>query len=180
MSVYVHLAEGFEEIEAITIIDVLRRASIPVTTISMTGHLSVRGAHDIHVSADKLYEDIDYLAGQMIVLPGGMPGTRHLESHKGLANQITEYKESNKWICAICAAPLVLGKLNILNGKSATCYPGFEKELLNAKVSNERVVQDGKIITSKGPGTAIEFSLKIVENLKGKDLAEDLKNSMIL
>jgi 4-methyl-5(b-hydroxyethyl)-thiazole monophosphate biosynthesis len=111
--VYVHLAEGFEEIEALTVVDVLRRADIDVKTVSITGNEIVRGAHDISVSADILFDKADYKSCQMIVLPGGMPGTANLAKHEGLAAQLTNFAEEGKWLSAICAAPSVLGGLSL-------------------------------------------------------------------
>jgi len=178
--VYVHLADGFEEIEALTIVDVLRRAKIETMTVSVTGETTVRGAHDIKIIADLLFEKADYNKCDMIVLPGGMPGTLNLGKHAGLAEQLVGFSESGKWIGAICAAPSVLGKLSLLKGKRATSYPGYQEEMPGAEYSEERVVRDGKLITSRGPGTAIEFSLKLVELLKDVQTSEALRKSMIV
>ncbi len=175
----VHLAEGFEEIEAISIIDVLRRADFNVEVVSVTKTLEVSGAHDISVKADILFEDLDYSIVDMIVLPGGMPGTRNLQAHKGLEKQILNFHDSGKPLGAICAAPVVLGNLNLLEGKTVTCYPGFEKELKGAEVTANYVEQSGTIVTGKGAGVAIDFALKIVEMLEGKNLADDLAKKMI-
>lgn len=180
MKLYLHLAEGFEEIEAITVIDVLRRAGIDIETVSITGSKEVKGAHDIKVVSDKHFEEVDYNNCEMIIFPGGMPGTMNLESHKGLSKKVMEFQQEGKWIAAICAAPKILGNLELLVGKDATCYPGFEEELKGANISSDAVVQSDKIITSKGPGTAMLFALRIVEVLKGKEIAEDLKGKMIV
>lgn len=178
--VYLHLAEGFEEIEAITVVDILRRAKIDIETVSVSGNKEVRGAHNISIIADKLFEKADYLNCDMIVLPGGMPGTVNLEKNEGLIKNIIDFYQQGKWISAICAAPSILGKLGLLSGKSAVCFPGFEKDLRGALISSEPVVVSDKIITSKGPGTAIMFALKIVELLKSERLAEELKNNMMV
>jgi 4-methyl-5(b-hydroxyethyl)-thiazole monophosphate biosynthesis len=179
MKIYVHLAEGFEEIEAVSVIDVLRRADMDVETVSITGKMEVTGAHNITVIADKLFEEINYDKGAMIVLPGGMPGTTNLEKHAGLTEKIKAYAKQDKWLAAICAAPMILGRLGILNYKSATCYPGFEKELIGANyLASVPVVQSGKVITSRGPGTAILFGLKIVEVLSGPNKAETIRENM--
>lgn len=178
--VYLHLAEGFEEIEAITVVDVLRRAKIDIETVSVSGNKEVRGAHNISIIADKLFENADYLNCDMIVLPGGMPGTVNLEKHEGLIKNIIDFYQQGKWVSAICAAPSILGKLGLLSGRSAVCYPGFEKDLRDALISSEPVVVSDKIITSKGPGTAIMFALKIVELLKNEQLAEELKKNMMV
>ncbi len=179
MKVYLHLAEGFEEIEAVTVVDVLRRADIDVETVSISGKKEVTGAHKITVTADKLFKEINYDKGTMIVLPGGMPGTLNLGNHAGLTEKIKAYAKQDKWLAAICAAPMVLGRLGTLNQKSATCYPGFEKELSGANyLASVPVVQSGKIITSRGPGTAILFALKIVEVLIGPAKAAAIQESL--
>ena len=180
MKVCVHLADGFEEIEAITVIDVLRRAKIPVEAVSVTGKSEVVGAHNVTIHCDDLIENIDYANCTMIVLPGGMPGTLNLQNHAGLFNAIREFNNKDKWIAAICAAPKILGNMGILNGLEATCYPGFEEELEGAVISKEPVVHQDHIITSRGAGTALEFSLKLVEILLDKVTAMDLREKMII
>lgn len=180
MKVYVHLADGFEEIEALTVVDVLRRAEIDVQTVSVTGNKEVTGSHQIKVIADSLFEETDYSKADMIVLPGGMPGTLNLEKHEGLREKILEFQRAGKWLAAICAAPSVLGKLELLKGKTATCYPGFEKHLVGAEVCEDRVVVSGNVITSRGPGTAIYFALEIVRIIKGQETANKLKKGMIV
>jgi len=176
----VHLAEGFEEIEAISIIDVLRRAGLDVVTISVTGKLEVNGAHQIKVLADELFENVDYSRIYMIVLPGGMPGAANLDAHKGLKAQIVKFNDENKLLAAICAAPLVYGNLGILNGKQAVCYPGFEKYLKGAEVLNSPVVESGNVITGRGPGVAIQFALKLVEKIVSAEKAEILAGQMLV
>lgn len=178
MKVYMHLAEGFEEIEALTVVDVLRRAGIDAETVSMSGTLEVSGAHGISVIADKLFTEADYDSCDMIVLPGGMPGTKNLEAHDGLVNRLKQFANEGKWIAAICAAPSILGKMGLLSGKKATCYPGFERYLHGAEVSDDPVARDGKIITSKGPGTAMMFALKLTEVLKDRKTADMLEKEM--
>lgn len=176
----VHLAEGFEEIEAISIIDVLRRAGLDVVTISVTGKLEVNGAHQIKVLADELFENVDYNDIHMIVLPGGMPGASNLNAHEGLKAQIVKFNDANKPLAAICAAPLVYGNLGILHGKQAVCYPGFEKYLKGAEVLSLPVVESGNIITGRGPGAAIQFALKLVEKLVSAEKAELLASQMLV
>lgn len=178
--IFVHLADGFEEIEAITIIDVLRRAKIALKTVSVTGAKNVRGAHDITVIADLLFEEADYGACEMIVLPGGMPGTLNLAKHQGLKAQLNTFAKEGKWLAAICAAPSILGSLGLLKGKHVTSYPGYQEQMIGAVYSEESVVRDGKIVTSRGAGTAMEFSLKLVELLKDTQTAAALRNSMIV
>lgn len=178
-NIAVHLANGFEETEAITIIDLLRRAGLNVQTVSVTGEELVTGSHNIPVMTDVLFEDIDYNNIDMIILPGGMPGAKKLDAHNGLRNQILSFHNQNKPLGAICAAPMVFGHLDILKGKMATCYPGFEKELIGARVHYEAVVIDQHIITSRGVGTAIQFALKTVELLAGKEKADQIAASIL-
>lgn len=178
-NIAIHLATGFEETEAITVIDLLRRAGLNATTVSITGEKTVTGSHKISVIADKLYEEINYEDYDMIVLPGGMPGTTNLDEHLELKKRIIEFDLDEKWLGAICAAPLVLGKIGLLEDKEAICYPGFENTLLNAKISEKTTVVAHNIITSKGLGTAIEFGLAIIENLISKEKAEEIKKSIM-
>ncbi len=178
--VYVHLADGFEEIEAISVVDVLRRVDIAVQTVSLADSKTVRGAHDIWIAADLLFPEADYSKCEMIVLPGGMPGTINLAKHEDLVKQLNAFAGSGKWLAAICAAPSVLGGLSLVTGKRVTSYPGFEKHMTGAEYSEERVVRDGKLITSRGPGTAIEFSLELVKVLKNEQTAAAVRNAMIV
>ena len=181
MKVCLHLADGFEEIEAISVVDILRRAGIAVEMVSIMENKEVVGAHNIKVVADVLFENVDYTDVNMIILPGGGGGTQNMAEHAGLTQQLTTQAREGKWIAAICAAPTILGKLGLLTGKSATCYPGCEPQLTGADVScSARVIVDGKIITSRGPGTSFEFGLKIVAVLKGLELANSLKEQMII
>lgn len=173
------LATGFEETEAITVIDILRRANLEVTTISIGDNLIVDGAHGIKVNADKLFEEVDFEKMDMIVLPGGMPGTINLDNHTELKKRVIEFDLDEKWIGAICAAPSIIGKLGLLEDKEATCYPSFEEKLFNAKISEKTTVVADNIITSRGLGTAIEFALTIVENLVNKETAEKLAKAII-
>lgn len=159
----VHLAEGFEEIEAISIIDVLRRAELEVLVVSVTGKLEVAGAHQIRVIADILFEKVNYDEVFMLVLPGGMPGASHLDTHVGLKNQIRQFNNEGRPLAAVCAAPMVLGNLGILDGKQAVCYPGFEKYLKNAEVLTIPVVESGNVITGRGIGAVLDFALMIVK-----------------
>jgi 4-methyl-5(b-hydroxyethyl)-thiazole monophosphate biosynthesis len=178
--IYVHLADGFEEIEALTVVDVLRRANIAVEMISMTESKTVRGAHDIVVTADRLFRDADYGKCEMLVLPGGMPGTANLAKHDGLLGQLKTFAQDGRWIAAICAAPSVPGSLSLLKGKRATSYPGYERQMIGVDYCEERVVRDGSVITSRGPGTAMEFALELVKVLKNEQTAAALKKAMII
>ena len=181
MKVCLHLADGFEEIEAISVVDILRRANIDVQMVSIMGKKEVVGAHHISVIADVLFENVDYSNVEMIILPGGGQGTQNMAEHIGLQQQLTKQAMDDKWIAAICAAPTILGKLGLLAGKSAVCYPGCESQLTGAETTNSAsVIVDGKIITSRGPGTSLGFGLKIVEMLMGLDLANRLKEQMVI
>ncbi len=179
MKVFVFLAEGFEEIEAVGTIDVLRRGELEVITVSITGKNVVTGAHKISVVADKLFEETDFSSGQMLVLPGGMPGASNLNAHKGLKSLIEQYHAENKKIAAICAAPLVLGGLDLLQGKNATAYPGFENTLRGANFVKDKVVQDGNIITGRGPGLVFDFGLAIIAELQGPQKADEVAAGML-
>lgn len=177
--VYVHLAAGFEELEALTVIDLLRRAEIEVKSVSVTGDKRVMGTHDIPVEADILYEEADYTTCEMIVLPGGLPGADYLGEHEGLVKHIKCFAENDKYLAAICAAPKVFGTQGVVEGKKATIYPGMEACLKGAQPQDEIVVQDGKIITSMGPATAMPFALKLIEALKGKDAADSVAKGLL-
>lgn len=178
MTTYLFLAEGFEEIEAISTIDILRRANVDLKTISIGATLEVTGAHGITIKADNLFDEIDFSNNEMLILPGGMPGTKNLELHLGLQKTLLLQFNNNKLIAAICAAPSILGKLGMLKGKEAICYPGFESYLSDALLSSKAVVQSGNVITAKGAGVAIEFALKIVSCLKGETIANDISSSI--
>ena len=176
----VHLADGFEEIEAVSIIDVLRRAELDVWVISVTGNHEVTGAHQLKIFADVLFEQVSYDQIDMIVLPGGMPGAANLDAHEGLKFQIKQFNAKNKLLAAICAAPLVYGNMGILAGKNVVCYPGFEKYLKGAEVLNIPVVESGNLITGRGPGAAIQFALKIVEKTVSVEKAELVARQMLV
>ncbi len=178
MKAFVFLADGFEEIEAIAPIDILRRADIEVMTVSVSTDKTVRGAHGISVIADQLFSEADFSIMDLLILPGGMPGTANLDAHSGLKNLIRKHLEQNKKTGAICAAPSILGKIGLLEGKEAICYPGFENQLLGATLSDKKVVKSGEIITAKGAGVALEFAFKLVEELKGKGVANRVSDSI--
>ena len=178
--VYIHLATGFEEIEAVTIGDILRRGNVPVQYISLTGSQLVSGSHGIALQAELTWESADYENCSMIALPGGMPGTRHLAEHQGLLERIREFHSQGKWVTALCAAPLVLAEAGILKGKKATIYPGMEEELGDALVREERVVRDGHIITSRGPGTAMEFALALLEAMADPETSQRVRSGLVM
>ena len=176
--VYLFLANGFEEVEALATLDVLRRAEINVLTVGVGSEI-INGSHNIPVIPDKLCSEI-VLNDKVdaIILPGGMPGTLNLEKDETVNSAIDFAIDNEKLICAICAAPSILGHKGLLEGKKATCFPGFESELFGAETSDEFVIKDGNIITSKGMGCAIEFGLKIVEALQGANSAKKLRNTL--
>ncbi len=176
--IYVFLAGGFEETEAIAPIDILRRSELQVTTVGIGDDVIV-SSHGIAVIPD--ITEVEFVPSDdidMIVLPGGMPGTLNLEKSRTVQDAIDYCLKNDKYIAAICAAPSIIGKKNILLGKKATCFPGFEQFLVGAEYTGEGVVQDGKIITAKGAGVAIEFGLKLSEILTGEANAKKIKASL--
>ena len=179
-NIFVFLAEGFEEIEALTPVDVLRRAGLSVQTVSVMDEQVVAGAHGVPVLADKMFADICLEDAEMILLPGGLPGATNLDAHEGLSQLILDFAEADKPLAAICAAPLVLGNRGLLQGKKATCYPGFETYLQGAEYTAALVEKDGNIITGKGPGAAMEFAFAIVEKYCGMDKVNELKQGMMI
>ena len=180
MSVYVHLATGFEELEALSPVDVLRRGGVDVKTVSVTGEKTVVGSHGIPVTADLLFSEADYENCEMIVLPGGLPGATNLGAHEGLCGKIREFFSAGKYTAAICAAPMVFGALGILEGKKATIYPGMEAELKGAVPTGELVVTDGTVITGKGPGAALPFALKLLALLADQETADTVGSGMLI
>lgn len=165
---YILLAEGFEEIEALTQTDVLRRAGIEVKNVGVTGEY-VTGSHGITVKADALIEEAKNCVPEGIILPGGIPGTPNIASNKDAVELIKKVAENKGLVAAICAAPSVLGELGLLEGKKAICYPGFEDKLTGAIVTCEKVVIDGNFITSRGAGTAMDMALAIAEYITGEN-----------
>lgn len=180
--VLVPLAEGFEEIEAVAIVDTLRRAGIEVVTAALqpSAALLVAGAHGIHVRADAELGRVDGASFDMLVLPGGMPGTKHLREDARVIALVRQLHAAGKHVAAICAAPTVLAQAGVLEGVSATAFPGVRDQLAGAKVEHvQRVVKSGKLVTSQGPGTAIEFAIALVRELAGAAQADELERSMI-
>lgn len=177
--VSVFFADGCEEIEALTVVDILRRAGVCTEMVSVTGEQQITGAHNIRIQTDTVFEEADFSGVDMLVLPGGMPGTLHLQEHEGLRELLCAYHEKKSYMAAICAAPSVLGGLGILKGRKACCYPSFEEKLLGADVVMEPVVRDGNVITGRGMGTAIPFALKLTEALCGREKAEEIRKSIL-
>lgn len=177
--VVIVLAEGFEEIEAVTPADVLRRAGLEVTLAGLSGK-SVRGAHGVAFGCDAVLEEVGFVP-DAIVLPGGLPGAENLGMSPAVKDMVLKVRDAGGLCAAICAAPaLTFARYGLLEGKRATCYPSFEKHFRpDVRHSEERVVVDGKVVTSRGPGTALEFSLKLVELLAGEQTAKDLTEGML-
>lgn len=176
--VYVLLADGFEEIEALAFVDILRRAEIDVMITSIYENKIVKGSHGITVTADIVITDIDKDDIEAIVLPGGMPGTLNLQKSIQVTELIEWADNNNKYLGAICAAPMVFGEMGILNGRKATCFPGFEKHLIGSTLKNEKVVKDENVITAKGAGAASDFAHCFVMTLKDKETADRIIKSM--
>ncbi|MBQ9679425.1 MAG: DJ-1/PfpI family protein [Ruminococcus sp.] len=175
---YCFLADGFEEIEALATVDILRRADIGVTTVGVGSKL-ICGAHDIPVTADMHIDEFEInedMSG--VILPGGMPGVKNLYAEERVRDAVSYCVSRDLYVCAICAAPSILGKMGVLMGRKATCFPGFEDELLEAEVSAEKVVVDGKIITAKGAGCALDFGFAIVAQVESEREAERIAKSM--
>ena len=171
--VYLFLANGFEEVEALAPLDLLRRAGVEVTTVGVGGDM-IRGAHGITVQADMpdtMFADAD---PDMIVLPGGMPGSKNLDESRIVDMALKAAARRDAYLAAICAAPMVLGHRGLLAGKRATCYPGFEDCLTGAEVGG-KVIRDGRFITAAGMGVAVEFGLALVTALKGRETAESIR-----
>ena len=175
----VFFGTGYEEIEALTVVDLLRRAGIEVQCISIDNRKQVMGSHKINVEMDAGIGDVDFESLDMIVCPGGMPGTRNLEACDVLIEQIRSFYEKGKLIGAICAAPSIFGHMGLLKGRKACIFPGMEEELVGAEVVYDDVVQSEHVITSRGMGTAIAFGLEIIYNLIDKETAQNLGRKIV-
>ncbi|WP_368490666.1 DJ-1 family glyoxalase III [Clostridium sp. BJN0013] len=178
--VIILLAEGFEEIEALTCVDVLRRGNIECKICSINSKEDVKGAHGIIVKVDSLLKNINEDEYHAVILPGGMPGAVNLRDNEKVIEIVRKFDRENKIIAAICAAPIVLKKAGIIYNRKVTSYPGFEEELQAYNYSEEIVVQEGNLITSRGPATAVYFTFKILENLVDKNIVENLKKDLLL
>ena len=177
--VYLFFATGTEEIEALGTADIIRRAGLDLQIVSITGKRIVTGAHGIRVETDVLLEDVAFFDADMLILPGGMPGAANFAACEDLNERIRDHAYLGRPVAAICAAPLVLGRLGLLEGKRATCYPGFENELRGATCTGALVERDGQFITGKGPAAVFEFGYTIVERLKDKASADALRQGML-
>ncbi len=176
--VCIFLADGFEEIEAIAPRDILRRGRVDVLTVGVTGEV-VESAYGLKIKPDIAIENVDTANLEGIILPGGMPGTTNLKNNKKVLDMVKYCFEKGLLIGAICAAPSILGEMGVLESKTACCYPGFEKYMKGANVSNESVTIDKNIITSKGPGTAMDFGFTLLSYIKGKSVSDQAKSGMI-
>ena len=177
--VYLFLAEGFEEIEALTPVDILRRAGITCTTVSIGTKKEVAGSHNIIITADKLFDEMNSFDADAIILPGGAVGTANLKAHKGLQTVIEKFHNEKKLICAICAAPTILGEMGILKGLHAVCYPGLEGKLLGAYPEEDPFCYDGTVLTGRGPAKSMLFALKIIELLLGEEKMNEIKQEIV-
>ena len=178
-NVFVFFADGLEEIEAVAPVDILRRAGNPVTTVSIMGRTQIRGAHDIMIEADVLFEKADFSDGDLFILPGGGEGTQNLDACGPLEALLKEKLAAGKKLAAICAAPCVFGRLGFLEGKKATIYPGMEEQLGGAVWQDVPAVTDGVFTTGHGPGAAIDFGLELVRVLNGEELAGQIRKEMV-
>ena len=177
--VYVFFAHGFEEIEGLTVVDLLRRADIQVKSVSIMEEKLVYGAHGIGIETDILLKEADFKSCAMLVFPGGMPGTTNLCNHKELIEEVKQFYADGKPLAAICAAPMVLATAGLFDGHEATIYPGMEEHLVGAVPAAGNVVKSGQLITSKGPGTAMEFALELIAELKGTEVATEIREELI-
>lgn len=178
MKVAVYFATGYEEVEALAVVDVLRRGNVEVVMVGVDGKAVVSG-RGISINMDATIDEINHDEIDMMVLPGGIPGVDNLIKNETVVKELKAFKEQGKWLAAICAAPSILGKLGLLQGEKATCYPGYEDELTGCQHTGERVEVSHHIVTGKGAGTALDFGYKILEVLKDKDLADQIRKAMI-
>ena len=176
--VFMFLANGFEDIEALIPLDVLRRGGVDVKTVSITGSLVAESAHGVKIEADLLFDDADLQDADLLMLPGGMPGASNLNEHEGLKKALVEQAEAGRLVSAICAAPLVLGGLGLLNGKRATCYPGFEQTLIGAEYTAALFTVDGNIVTGEGPAAAFPYAYTLLAMLTDEETARGVAEGM--
>lgn len=175
----IFLAPGYEEVEMLTVVDLLRRCNIEIDMVSTTDSLEVTSSHKVTIKADVLLKDADFDSARMIILPGGIPGTPNLLACKPLTKQIKEFASQGKWLSAICAAPTIYDELGLYHGCKATCYPDFAEKLTDAAYVKEPVVVDGIFITSRGAGTTIEFAAAIIERFTDKKTADTILKKII-
>ena len=176
--VYAFMAEGFEEVECLSVVDILRRGGVEVTMVSIGEDREVTGSHQITVKADKLFSEVNCKEADLLFLPGGVPGTPNLRAHEGLCQALREAAAEGRRLAAICAAPSILGELHLLEGREATCYPGWEGKLLGAKHVNDGVVTDKNVTTGRGMGYGVDLGLELVRILVDEAASEDLKEAI--
>ncbi len=176
---YLFFATGFEEVEALTVVDILRRGGVDCKTVSVTGDYDVTSSHAVTVRADLLFEEQSLEDGDMLILPGGIPGTPNLKAHTGLDKLIRQYYEAGKYLAAVCAAPTVYGEKGLLQGRKATCFPGMESGLVGAEHREDKVVCDGQFITSRGMGTCIDFGLTLLAKLTDEANAQTVGKKIV-
>ncbi len=179
MKTYLFLADGFEEIEALSVVDIFRRGKQELLMVSISDSLSVVGAHGIKVEADILFKEVEPEDALLLVFPGGMPGTKHLAECKPLVELMQRHFDEGRLIAAICAAPaMMLGQLKGAKKLEITCYPGFESYAKGAQISDEGVVIDGNVTTAKGAGLAVDFALTLISQIASPELAEEIAESI--
>lgn len=176
---FLFLATGFEEIEALGTVDILRRGGIRVTTVSIMGDLKVMSAHNIPVIADYVFEEVDFSCLDALILPGGIPGSNHLNTCTRLKELIKQKNKEGKILAAICAGPMVLGGLGLLKGRKAVCFPNFEPTMIGSIPSDKGVEQDENIITSRGPGYVFDFGLTILTALRNEEIAGEVAAALL-
>ena len=176
---HLFLAPGFEDIEAVAHLDVLRRCRLDVQLVSIADTLLVEGAHGVKITADVLFDEADLAQSEALILPGGWPGAKNLSEHEGLCRALKEHCDRGGLTCALCAAPMVLGACGLLEGRKATCYPGFEGRLRGAEFTGAWVQEDGNVFTGRGPGAALMFGYTIAARFTGWEFEERLQEGMI-
>ena len=177
--VCVFFGTGFEEIEALTVVDILRRAGIETEMVSVMNDKTVQGSHQIPVVMDKLIREVDFGSVDALVLPGGLDGTKNLEACGLLMEHVDAFAGDGKMVCAICAAPSILGHRGLLKGKKAIAYPGFEDQLTGAEIGREPAVRDGNVITGRGMGCSIPFALEILKSLTDEKTADAMAEKIV-
>lgn len=177
--VYIFLADGFEDIEGLTVVDLMRRAQIDIQTVSIKDTKEIQTSHGITMLTDRTFGETDFSDADMLVLPGGMPGTRYLGEYKPLTDLLTDFYEKGGKVAAICAAPSVFAALGFLKGRKATSYPSFMDKLEGALTTEEPVAVDGNVTTSRGLGTAIDFALCLIAQLLGEEKAKEIAASVV-
>ena len=176
---HIFIADGFEEIEVLTVVDVLRRCDLELQTVSVTGTRLIKGAHDIPIMVDTVFRKGEIDKSDGLILPGGMPGSKNLFLHEGLRKALVNHSEKRTLIAAICAAPMVLGRHNLLEGRRATCYPGFEEHLRGAEIINVGICEDDNLITAQGPAFASDFAFAIASRFVDSATLAQVKDGML-